>query len=223
MLLLELHKLYYIQNYNISNGENIINTLYTYTVPFNQIIKVELGGAIGVSDENIQKNHGGGKLTNQHTYLANDILEIKSINSSRTFYNGFSIFNYSIGVALYRNGEIVLATGGGSSNSYYDSNTLCIGGSGYVGGAVFNNDGSPNTHTDRVAGYSFTTGSAENSTELTGACGGPNSKNSQNVRVAYGGSGYIHPNFQSDPNIIVSGSDTTGNFNDAFAKLIAIS
>lgn len=180
---------------NITQGDNIINTLYTYNVSDTQTLKIEIGGARGHVG-------GGGIISCIHTFNDGDIIEIKSINN-----NSGSVQAYQgIGVGVYCNNSIILVAGGAIYATWGGS----AGGSGYNGG-----------YGNNRSGYSFmTNGEIGNSTETTGACGCAYISGSS---IAYGGSGYIDSHYLDANTIIISGSQNTGNFDNAYAKISKIS
>lgn len=205
------------EQYNITNGSNVVNTLFTKTLTSNTNLEIVLAGACGYWLEgSFSKILGGGIIRCTKTFSTNQTIRVVEINNAQ----GRIIQGYSVGIGLgiYCDDVAILAVGGGGLFEYTSSKWYFIGGSGYNGGV-----GSQNGHTSYVTKNGYTiTGTSGNFTGNNGvANGGSHTYSSFSIYAnAYGGNGYIHSDYTSSTTA-TSGSETTGNFGNAYVKIIA--
>lgn len=174
-------------------------------VDANDVLDIELAGA-GTS------GYGGGMLYCKHTFTEATTLRLKKIRGRAN--------SDQIGLVLFtveNNVETPVLAAGGKA---YVSDGIYYGGSGHMGGNASN----ANSFLNNRKGYSFDgsegTSTVAPSLENPSACGNKQS-------YAYGGSGYVHPDYATDENTgnvtqVVDGSNTTGNGMKAYARIYQI-
>lgn len=181
---------------NIRNGSSIVEQIGNdIIVGADETIQIIMAGA-GVSGS------GGGMLNCIHKFEEATKLRLKRINGRDDTQIGLVLFK----VQIENNNTVeipILAVGGRARKGLSFFSVLGFGGSGYNGGQGYNR------------GYSYD-GSQGNSTiDNEGACG------NKEQSYAYGGSGYVHEDLQSDTQT-VSGTYTTGNGTYAYARIYKI-
>lgn len=136
--------------------------------------------------------NGGGSFECRHKFTQGGTLRAYMIRGRKLSNGNFS----GNGVMITLDGTpILVAGGGGQEVSPYGA----AGGGGYNGGAIIG-------ATTSLPGYSYD-GSEGNSTSETGGAGAPDSYPAQGI-TAYGGSGYVHPDFVADTEIHSPGEAT---------------
>lgn len=205
------------EQYNIGNGSNTVNTLFTKVLTTNTNLEIVLAGACGYSKtpDSVIFN-GGGILRCIKMFSSGQTIQVKSINSAHNYtYAGYST---GIGILMLCNDNIILAVGGGGVIDNYGGPVYRnTGGSGYSGGAFVISGGSTTAQTTN--GYSYN-GDLGNFRGTGTANGGMAIYDIIAYSEAYGGNGHIHSDYISSTTAI-SGSESTGNFGNAYVKIIA--
>ena len=166
-------------------------------VDANDVLDIELAGA-GTS------GYGGGMLYCHHIFTEATTLRLKKIKGRAN--------SDQIGLVLFtvkNNVETPVLAAGGKA---YVNDGAYYGGSGYTGGNA--------SGFIYYKGYSFDGSEGNSQVEKEGACGNKQS-------YAYGGSGYVHPDYVTDENTgnitqTAYGSNTTGNGMKAYARIYQI-